>query len=112
MRLRFRDNRFPITAVLAALLAIASTALAIWAVRVHIDANLAGEDLKKATATAMHKREAARLAAVNEQKAKTNEQNARAELRLAEVRRIKALSESEQGKHPDRTHPGGRSDLG
>ncbi|MFI5458884.1 MAG: hypothetical protein ACHRXM_25935 [Isosphaerales bacterium] len=102
MRLPLRDYRLSITAVVAGLLTIASTGLAIWAVRARDEANRATEDLKTARAAAMHEREAARLAAVNEQRANSNEDKAKTQVTLADSRRIAALSESQRDKHLDR----------
>ncbi len=102
MSVRFRDNRLPITAVLAGLLAIASIGLALWAMRPRTDADLAAERLMEATAVVLRQREAARQAAIREQTAKMHLENARAAIRIADSRRIAALSEAEQGQHPDR----------
>jgi len=91
----FRDHRLSATPVVAGLLLIALSGLAIWVASVHRRAGIATEDLKKARAEVAHEREVAQLAAVKEQ-----EERARA--KLADSRRLAALSESERDKHPDR----------
>ena len=54
MYLSFRDHRLSVTAVLAGLLIIALSGLAIWVVSVHRRADIATTELKKARAEVSH----------------------------------------------------------